>query len=712
MFPDITKLIVKIKIPNGQATGMLISLPDNTEEDLVITVFHLFDGFSGDMNNIGLEAWSGRTDLFTITRLLYERSSRDQYDIAFIFVKKLTWLQPDDNMVIPNGDGNLLYSEVLFAGYPKAIEALDLPFLPLEGKIQGYNDEKKSKWMVKLSEPSEPDTYLYEAIVGMSGCPMYTHRNGRFYFLGMQKNVPSQEKSYYITNVLTYDWCIRAAFELYGIKLPWQNEDLDASYIKNRRLFKEYQGKAKQQAGTYYLDSLNDQLFPKMVNDKGETFGAEGEASLLTYLRNSWVGSVSLCKSLLITGEGGTGKTVSLLSTCDYVLEQNIFAAYIPMVSLETGTNAPIKNYLVEYIWQGDQEQADLFFRIGQQHSRDGKPSLLLFLDGMNELPEDSKKMVVQEIDQWTKKSGVQLIVTSRTNFKYHYGWLSQLEHLRLESLDQRQISNYLISLGLEIPSENKTLMNLLEIPMLLTLYANTEAQYNQFKSTVGLFWYHDRVNTGALIWNYFQCQFGKVMSIKFDGPEILAYLYALEFVTPFIGFRFEAESLYLIDEDRFYALINEANTYYQALWCGGIPSRISSLARQYSCMSKPWEDPQRQYRILIQELHLFHLRADNKVSFMHQQFRDFFSAVHYIELLRNDSEFTQFARRPIDYYVLNFLTDLLEEAIVQRAWGFMGGSHEFLQTIRFLMRSRSIVVFVGNMKLSIFQTFPLIIWI
>lgn len=672
MEPDIKKLIVKIKLDEDQATGMLISLPNNKEEDLIITVFHIFEHYNEDNSEISIESKFDNTAKFNIKRILYKKSSREKYDVALIFIDKLSWLTNEDNMLIPKSDSTMINSGVCLAGFPSNIEKLDIPYLPTTGKISGYTDENNSRWMVKLDQPVEPDIYLYDAIKGMSGCPMYMYKNEHLYFLGIQKNVPSEERSYYITNVFCYNWLIETIYKLYEINLPFLTEPVDEIEYENMKSFKKYFDKSRHQSGTYYLNQVNKELFPSIIDDIGIKYfnNNQQEVALITYFKEVW-NSPQSCNSrgLLITGEGGSGKTVSLLETCEYCLNNNIFAVYISLNSLKIGIDFPIKNYLISFIWQGFEDRANSFFQSLSIKSSDNRAGLVLLLDGFNELVEESKLSIIKEIGEWVNKPAVQVVITSRYDFKRSNGWLPQLEHLSIQPLKEKQISEYLLSCRLEPPYNNKKLMRILEIPMLLTLYANTEGQYLNNEKTNGLQWKKNEVNVGTIIWNYIQCQLIKVMSNNLTGAEIINCVYALEYISSYIGYKMQRNSLFSINEEVFYKWIEEAILYYDNLCLNNSPMRIERLERLYGCKHSCW-DSMKLYTILTKELHIFILSEDNTVSLLHQQFRDFFSANFYVEiLLSNTGDFVEFTTEPIDYYVMNFISEIVDELVIASAW-------------------------------------------
>ena len=69
------------------------------------------------------------------------------------------------------------------------------------------------------------------------------------------------------------------------------------------------------------------------------------QVSLIRYLTSPENGA----KNIFLIGEGGNGKTVSLLRTADYLLGQNQCAFYIPVKSLRTDLD--IDGFLYRYVF-------------------------------------------------------------------------------------------------------------------------------------------------------------------------------------------------------------------------------------------------------------------------------------------------------------------------------------------------------------------------
>ena len=99
---------------------------------------------------------------------------------------------------------------------------------------------------------------------------------------------------------------------------------------------------------------------------------------------------------LMIEGEGGIGKTVTLLSIPDKFTPFSVPAIYIPLHEL-TKKDDPIEYYIKRWILNNKE---DLFGQLLDQIGNpwDKGPRLLLLLDGFNEIDAENRKSISEDI--------------------------------------------------------------------------------------------------------------------------------------------------------------------------------------------------------------------------------------------------------------------------------------------------------------------------
>lgn len=117
-------------------------------------------------------------------------------------------------------------------------------------------------------------------------------------------------------------------------------------------------------------------------------------------------------------GEGGTGKTVSMIRTCNKLLSEGICAIYVPLNKVWfDGIEDPIKEYIRKKILGEDEP---LFSSLKNMLNAEVKNNVFLFLDGANELKKQALDRLREFISnsgtsrEWT---GTRIIVSSRTDF-------------------------------------------------------------------------------------------------------------------------------------------------------------------------------------------------------------------------------------------------------------------------------------------------------
>lgn len=235
--------VVKISVKNRNVgTGLLISLEDNKENDVVLTVCHIFGENKGDI----WEMWEIEPDdvqitsdyylqQFEVTDILYKDSDAEDKDVALIYIKKPNCIIDEPNPNIPYDDKYFFYHDVFIEGYGQ--EEKNDTSRVINGKIYDYSNDEKKLYRINYIESDRVDGLSTADInKGMSGAPVYLCSNNNLFFLGMQKIVPSKTSTDGILGVFTYKYCLELVKTLYNIELPLKSNT--NSLIDNDALFK------------------------------------------------------------------------------------------------------------------------------------------------------------------------------------------------------------------------------------------------------------------------------------------------------------------------------------------------------------------------------------------------------------------------------------------------------------------------------------------
>ncbi len=461
--------------------------------------------------------------------------------------------------------------------------------------------------------------------------------------------------------------------------------------------FDSYHERQKDSNGTYGLLKINDKLFPALsawdgvqyLNEKGDS------VPLYTCLSKEW--ELHKRKHLLLMGGGGMGKTVSLLRIWDKLIEDGICALYIPLheimgeVTKDHLTEDVIKKFTTDNVWHGNAQKTGQFLEHLSEPT--DKPMFVLLLDGFNEVPSENRRAAIAAIKKWMVYSGVQVVISSRYDFRKDIR-VDELSELIIEPLSDEQVRMWFKLCEMPVPDKNEKVYDLLKTPFMLTLYTQVENRYNQGKDAKFVKWVEHADTSSDLMWNFMQCQILKMANdhLKPDG-DILKAVIASMYILPYICWVMEWKELFVVESRELKQWIKEAVELYKNKWKEYPDSWVDFLEIELGDIQWEIEDFR---RILIKELNLLINRDDTTYSLLHQNFRDFLAAVHLYHAVETDTQGATaetWERRPFSDNVVNFLAEWMPEksadAMFQSLRGkqISEGNYIFFNLIRVIRR-------------------------
>ena len=409
---------------------------------------------------------------------------------------------------------------------------------------------------------------------------------------------------------------------------------------------------------SFRLMDIDDDLFPDgMVTFDTEAMDSNNELKTVReIIAEGWKRGET--NHLMIEGEGGIGKTVTLLSLPDKFAPHYVPAIYIPLHELKEETNT-IEKYIKNRILES-KEQYDLLQEIVNKSWSEG-PNLLLLLDGFNEIPVEHREAISEDIEQWSELPGLQIITSSRFDIHQYVALRSSFSKIELQPLSEETVSGYLENNKIGVP-ENPAVIKLITIPLLLTLYIKAEAIRNDRPSPFAKF--KETKNAGLLIWNYLQCELWRFKNKK---EESKASILALEFIAPYIAWTMQQHAEFVLDESTFFDRIDDAyNLMERHIDAHGqLPNHIKNTIRQ----SPGLPSIEHIGDLLKEHLCLF-INNEGEYRLMHQQFREALAALHLINSSYLSGEhLSQEWNSPIDYYVMKFVVDLISDTEANWLW-------------------------------------------
>ena len=413
---------------------------------------------------------------------------------------------------------------------------------------------------------------------------------------------------------------------------------------------------------SFRLMKIDDRLFPN-AQTKHSTLVLEARNSndelktVAKIVAESWEKGDK--NHLMIEGEGGIGKTVTLLSIPDKFTPFPVPAIYIPLHELPQGDD-PIERYIKKRVLSNKEDlYGQLLYLL--EKPWDKGPQLLLLLDGFNEIAAEKRPTISEDIKYWSEFQGIQIVTSSRYDIHTYVALSYDNSAIKLQPLSNTTVDAYLKSMKVRIPTDS-AVKELITIPLLLTLYVKTELILEQRETDSAEF--REAKNAGSIVWNYLQCElwhFGK------EDQDAKNAIIAMEFIAPYMAWQMQQNSMFIMDKKDFHKFLDDAYTLLKNHFNkpDDFPFQIKDVLQKADGIP-----PLENIRNLLEKQLCLFVKNGNSYRLMHQQFRDVLAAMHLINLsYLSGNSLPQEWNSPIDFYVLRFVVDLISEEEADRLW-------------------------------------------
>jgi hypothetical protein len=340
-------------------------------------------------------------------------------------------------------------------------------------------------------------------------------------------------------------------------------------------------------------------------------------------------------KHAVIKGDGGMGKTVSLVRLWDEFTKHYHAAGPVPVFIQLNEINTVPEEKRMDFIlstirrdyFDGSVIEEEILFFL--REPRD-VPAVVLLMDGFNEVTVDNKELLIQLRKLMEQARGVQVVITSRYDMRKAYGW-EHLHLLELRGLEEKQVREYLEEKNIKMPDGR--LLPLLRNPMMLTLYTSTCEVQGKYEGD-----FKEKVETaGELLWNFMEAQAAVLLErLNFDKKKWWFYKFLLKFMLPAVGYEMEKAGLFAFDRETLYWLLDAYcicfsrddffgtfpgyDDYEEALQIGACNDDMARRKRRCEIVE-----------ILCNVL-LMLVKEGENFHFLHQDFRDYFAALHILQ--------------------------------------------------------------------------------
>ncbi|HLP62103.1 MAG TPA: NACHT domain-containing protein [Candidatus Deferrimicrobium sp.] len=387
-------------------------------------------------------------------------------------------------------------------------------------------------------------------------------------------------------------------------------------------------------------------------------------------------------KHTVIVGDGGMGKTVSLLQWWENLLESGEKLKPVPIFialnEFNQVSEARREGFILETIRKNyglgkiNLEQIESLMKTPLQQKEEFIPSIVLLLDGFNEITTEKRQMLIELNRLAEQYPGIQLIMTSRNDMRGNFNW-NHWHPVRLKELEEDQVKTYLQEhsmTGTAVSGKGK-LGKLIKNPMMLTLYAaSCEVQVKHRDSRYCSF--KDRVESpGELLWNFIEAQVALLPEKVGPGEDrVFYYWFLLKYLLPGLGFEMEKAGLFAFTYSQFRDHLDKlCLRFSQGEFLDTVPQLdkyIDNLPLSECADEKESRKRAAFLRdIFCGEMHML-VEEGETLRFLHQDFRDFFAAVHILKELevgiRKKEIPGVLKERILDYYVRRYIGEIEEE--------------------------------------------------
>lgn len=361
-----------------------------------------------------------------------------------------------------------------------------------------------------------------------------------------------------------------------------------------------------QQANKSYYqrlpENIIESIFPNIgIEDERHT---EDLTQILGAAWNSWN------KHIILLADGGMGKSTMLLNACRK-MEDALYISLEGLVTIGFG----IEQYCAHVIFDGNIHRFEDYTRNGYS-----VPSLILMIDGLNEVDADSERRFINELKHLNMLKGIQIIVSSRSDFTPRYS-MAGYQIARLLLLDDEQIMPLFIAEVWAEILQTPTLHHLLSNPMMVTMYKAISPVIEANKEVEFLHWRSSIRNATDLLYNYYMAQIAVMANREGRSGESVIKVARCAFdILPFIAYQLESSYHFTISNRDLREMMNKAVTV------APFDQNLIDTLAEYFRVSNTGVTAAEATDILLNDLHLLH-RVGEYTGFPHQIYRDYLSA-------------------------------------------------------------------------------------
>lgn len=361
-------------------------------------------------------------------------------------------------------------------------------------------------------------------------------------------------------------------------------------------------------------DNLERDLVPKIhLNCNDYTLGELLDASWNTNIPH-----------IVLLADGGMGKTTMLLDFCKSADYPVLYVSAEQLASLGMG----IVQYCARCLYEGDMALLDKCLTAKYR-----VPTLTIFVDGLNEVDGTLEQAFVKEIQQLSFLNGIQILISSRSDFTIRYN-LPSFQKAVLCELSEKNIKGLFSDDEWRNIEQSQVLMRLLCNPMMVTIYKEICSVVNDYRNVPFLDWIFPITCEADLFHNYYVAQQALLMRREqVDGKKVLLSQVCLDEVLPNIAYAYESSFRINMEDNKFRQILKDVLTDVVI-----DEDKANSIREFYRDSSALTLDSFLVTDFLANEMRFLY-KENGLTAFPHQMYRDYLSAKYIIRRSNNDRD-------------------------------------------------------------------------
>lgn len=419
----------------------------------------------------------------------------------------------------------------------------------------------------------------------------------------------------------------------------------DAVYLINSS--EKYHNSLRSINGRFHHLNIVDTIIPnsKFV-DADIKLNKKFNMSLKESINILWKKS---CWHAVIVGEGGMGKTVSLIMLWREYLEtserQYPIPIFIELSEYNTVQEKEKVNFIIKQIG---------YYYLNKMHLTNEDenalwdiiktpiiiketkvPSVILFLDGFNEITVEKAELLIELRKLIKLAHGIQIIITTRYDIRQMIG-LESFNRIDLQKLTTQQIEKFL---NININRNSKVrLYELIKNPMMLSLYSATSKTVGIYSKDARFDLKTEIETSGELLWNFIESQIIKKYEDNCFKSNSIYYTFLLKFLIPYVGYKMELDGEFSISSSELKIIIDDIYEKYNSDIFFEVFDSFIGFENILGIGLISSKDRRERFfktkNAICEELAIL-VGENGRYRFIHQNFRDYFAAIHIINQIK-----------------------------------------------------------------------------